>query len=246
MMKNSVKLNLKNLYLENRRKVDDISINDILNKIITDNPEALNLNSGETVNLYDEEEIENFRLATKNKKLAEKFNYAKELDFHESQIINDLKQNLKNSFSIAKDKFISNESQEKNQIIFLEHNYQPYAYLCGYGEGDYPILKNPEYLNGFHQKEFYNGVGNIDYSPIWKGLINLIALIEELEIDDAVREDELFLALEKMTLYKTYILINRALEELGESLFSNMSIKKPLFIFGNEHDCEPINIYVLE
>ena len=246
MMKNSVKVTLENLYLRNKKKVSEISIIDILNKLITDNPEALDLNSGETVNLHDEEEIENFQLAIKNKKLAEKFNYAKELDFDESQIINGLMQDLINSFSVAKEKLIGNESQEKNQIIFLEHNYQPYAYLCGYGEGDYPILKNPEYLNGFHQNEFYNGVGNIDYSPIWKSLINLIALLEELEIDDAVRENELFVALEKMTLYKTYLLINRALEELGENLFSNMHIKKPLFIFGNEHDCEPINIYVLE
>ena len=46
---------------------------------------------------------------------------------------------------------------------------------------------------------------------------------------------------------KTYLLINKALEELKDELFnSKNNFIKPFYIYGNEHDCESINIFVFE
>ena len=246
MKKISVKSNLENLYLENKNSLEDISFKKILENLINEMPQVFDFNTGKTSNLFNKKEIKNLKEASLNQKLNEQFDKVKQINLDEPKIINSLKIDLKDSFLIVQNKIANKNLEEKNQIIFLEHDYHANAYLCGFGEGNYPILKAPEYIHNYHKNEFYNGVGNIDYSPIWKDFNEFLKLLKNLKIYESIRYEEFFQSLKKVTLYKTYLLLYQAFDELGENLYENIPIKKPLFIYGNEHDCYPINIYVFE
>ncbi|WP_262885916.1 hypothetical protein [Algibacter sp. L1A34] len=40
--------------------------------------------------------------------------------------------------------------------------------------------------------------------------------------------------------------MHKAFDELGIRILDGIEIEKPIMIYGNEHDCEPINIYAFE
>ena len=133
-----------------------------------------------------------------------------------------------------------------NQIIFLENDFAPYAYLCGFGMGNYPILPEPENFDYNFKEEIYNGVGKIDYSVIWKDLNILNNLVLELEIYDHITEVTYFDSLLNTVRFKTYLLLHEAFNQLRVDVFDGIKIEKPLYIYANEHDCPAMNIYVFE
>ena len=238
--------NLTNLFNINLEVIKNTSIEKMFNELINENPKAFNVNLGVLTNLFDNDEIKSFKKAKKNTELISAFNTAKKMEFDENKIIAELKTDIINSIPELKSKIDSENKGFKNQIMFLEYDYEPYAYFCGFGKGNYPILKTPEYFEVNFREELYAGIGKVDYSKIWKELSLINEILEDLDIYDQVCETKLYQNLLNCVKFKTYLLLNKAFNEIGINAFDGIEIEKPLMIYGNEHDCESINIYAYE
>lgn len=243
-MKNDILDNLENLLKESLIKIKGAT----LKKIITDYINETNqhyLNIGINHYLEDEESIELSKLKD-NSELKQFFQKALDFKFNENQIITNFKLNIQNAFTEIKVKVQSEQKGIKNQAIFLEYDFLPIASISGYGKGDYPLLKKPKYLEFYPKDEIFISIEKIDYSTVWKDLISFNNIIEQYEIDDYIFESDLYLALKDAYIFKTYILLHKAFDELGFKIFDGIEIEKPLMVYGNQHDCEPISVYMFE
>ena len=244
-LNNKILLNLESLFKKNFREVSHFSIDHWLNVLKAENPDAYNINQNKIEKLIDESTLENFELAKKNAKLVQYFNNAVEFSFNETEIIYRFTIDLINSFKEI-EKELNTEPGSKIQIITLTYDYAPYAWLSGFGEGNYPVLKEPEYFNYNYHKDFFEMVGKVDYSFVWDDLIKLEESLEEADIYDDIFETDFYQNIRNCFIYKTYILLNKAFKQIESEIFKDLDIKKPLFIYGNEHDCEYMNIYCYE
>lgn len=246
-MKNTkVKLNLEKLLDLNIRLLSKLSVEKFIQILIDEPPMAFNMNSGEITGSYDEEEIKNLIKAKKNLTLISAFEKIKSLKYDETKIIENFKNDIYNSVSEIKDKINTDNKGFKNQIIFLEHDLQPFAYFCGFGKGNYPILDSPALFEYNYKEELYNGIGKIDYSEIWTDLLNFNEILEELNIFDQIIDTEFYQAILNCVHFKTYLLLHEAFHQIGIEAFNGIEIEKPLFIYANEHDCEAMNIAIIE
>jgi hypothetical protein len=245
-MKEKIKTNLEKLYNQSYELIKDSSFPDIANKLIENNPEAYDMNSGSIRSLYEEEEIEMLEKSKQNKKLIKIFDSAKDNLKANSQIIEGFRKDILNSIELIKEKVSKEKKGFKNQIIFLEYDYEPFAYFCGFGEGDYPILDKPEYINYNYREELFNGVGRISYANFWKKKIELNEQLEELELAGLVWDSDLYQGLQDAYKFKTNLLLFEAFERIPIEAFEGIPTKLPLLIYGNEHDCEAMNIYQYE
>ena len=237
--------NLESLFLNNYREIEHASLSQWIDLLKTENPDTFSINEQKTVKLYDEFIIANFEKAKKNTKLLESYERTIELDFNENEIIDSFSKDLIVSFEKIK-KGIRKIEGSKIQIILLTYDFEPYAWISGFGEGKYPVLEKPEYFDFSYKKDFFEILGRVDYSKVWSNLIELEKYLEEAEIFDDIFETDFYQNLRNSYIYKTYLLMNKAFKQNQGELFSGLNIKKPLFIYGNEHDCEKINIYSYE
>lgn len=149
-MKKEILNNLQKLYDESFSFIKGATVQ----KIITDYINETNqdyLNIGVANYLSDEEPIELSKLK-ENIELQRSFNKAIKLDIDEDRVVLKFKDDLRKAFSEIKLKFETQEKGIKNQAIFLEYDFLPVASISGYSRGQYPMLKEPEYLE-FYPKE---------------------------------------------------------------------------------------------
>lgn len=245
-MNDSIKNNLEHLFNQNYNLIKNSSAVQMLDKLIKENPEAFDINLNIMGRLYDKHAIKAFKKAKKNKALNVAFEYAKNMELDERSLIAEFSKDIDNSFSLIREKVNSENKGYTNQIIFLEHDYAPHAYFCGFGKGEYPILSEPGYFEFNFKEELYAGTGKIDYSKIWEPFIKLNSVLEDLGIDDHIFDTEIYQGMVHSYQFKTYLLLHEAFKNLTPVLFEGIPIEKPLFIYGNEHDCEAINIYTFE
>ncbi len=243
-MKKEILHNLEKLLEQSLSHTKGATIEKIITNYINETSQGY-LNIGINHYLDDEEPIELNKLKDNNE-LKESFQKALKLNFDENKILSNFKADLINAFSEIKLKVQSEQKGIKNQAIFLEYNFLPIASISGYGKGNYPILERPKYLEFYPKEEIYINIEKIDYSLAWKDLISLNSVLEKLEIDDYIIESDIYQSLNNSFKFKTYILLHKAFDELGIKIFDGIEIEKPIMIYGNEHDCEPINIYALE
>ncbi len=245
-MNDEIKNNLQGLLETNLNNLQNSSLEGMFDKLVNENPYQINLD-GTITNLYNaSNEVKKINDAKKNPRLILAFDKIKKMEFDEKEIVAEFKIDILNSIQEIKNIVSIDNKDLKNQIIFLEYNYEPYAYFCGFGKGNYPILKNPEYFEFNYQEELYNGLGKIDYRKMWKELITINDILEELDIYDIVWSTELYQYLLNSLKFKTYLLLHKAFDQIGIKEFNGIEIEKPLMIYGNEHDCEAINIYAYE
>lgn len=240
-MNEEITSNLTSLFNINIEVIKNTSIEKMFNELIKEN-----LDFGALTNVFDNDEIQSLKKAKKNTELISAFENAKKMEFDEKEIIAELKADILNSIPELKNKIDSENKGFKNQIIFLEHDYEPYAYFCGFGKGNYPILKTPEYFEFNFREELYAGIGKVDYGKIWRELTSINKILEDLDIYDQVWDTELYQGLLNSIKFKTYLLLHKAFNEIEMKAFDGIEIEKPLMIYGNEHDCESINIYAFE
>lgn len=246
MGNSNVKLNLERLFNSKFELIKNISVISFFEELINENPMAFDIASGAITGLYDENEIDNFKKAKKDPKLISAFEKAKEISCDEDLIVSNFKKDILISISEIKNNLNVESKNFKNQIIFLEHDYQPFALFCGFGPGNYPILEEPTYFDFNWQEELYCGVGKIDYSIVWNDFVILNEILEENEVFDQILDTDLYQNLSNSLKFKTYLLVHEAFKQLGIEIFNGIEIKIPLYIYGNEHDCEAINIFVFE
>lgn len=243
-MKNSIKHNLQRLFDQNYNLIKDIKLSKIIDEYIEEKNEHY-LSIGIDYYLSDEEP-KALNLLKENANLNSIYNKALQLNVDEENIIVRLVNDLKTAIQQVKEEIDYDSKGVENQIIFIEHDYEPYAYLCGFGKGGYPILENPEYFKFGFEEELYVGIGKINYSVVWKDFIEFDQFMDNYDVLFNIKESSLYDNLFKSYIYKTYLLLFEAFELLKIEEFDGIKITKPLYIYGNEHDCEAINIYVYE
>jgi len=240
-MNNIVKQNLNNLYNSSYNFINSFDLQDLLK-----NKKSFDMDLGFITNLFDDEELKNLRKALKNPSFILAIENAKSVNMNDFEIVEKLVLDIKSSISLLTEEVIRKNTQIKNQIIFLDYDYGYQACFCGFGEGNYPILSKPEYVSYNYNNELYNGVGNIDLSGIFDNLTKLNELIEELEIYDLVTDSDLYHQLNKAYQHKACILLNDAFSHLGQQIFNHANITRPLYVYLNEHDCEAMNVFILD
>ncbi|TCI93639.1 hypothetical protein [Tenacibaculum sp. M341] len=237
--------NLKSLFLENFKEIQYASLLQWLDLLEVENPDIYSINDEKMVKLYDQSVIENFKLVKGNKKLLECYEKAIAFDINETEIINGFSGDLISSFEKIK-KGIRKIEDSKIQIILLTYSFEPHAWISGFGEGNYPILEKPKHFDFNYKNDFFEMMGHVDYSKIWSNLIELEECLEEAEIFDDIFDTDFFQSLRNSYIYKTYLLLNKAFEQNKTKLFNGLDFKKPLSIYGHEHDCEKINVFCYE
>lgn len=195
--------------------------------------------------LEDEEPIQLKKLKS-NTELKDAFENALRFNFDDDQLISNFKIELSTAFSEIRSKLLLEDNKIKNQVIFLEYDFLPIASISGFEKGDYPLLTTPQYLDDYPKQQIYTHFEKIDYRQVWKNLMSLISILEEFEIDDLIMETDIYQALHNAYIFKTYILLHKAFDQLGITLLDGIEIEKPVMVYGNEHDCEQMSIYVFE
>lgn len=241
-MKNEVKKNLLNLYNENLKVIAPFSFGEMIDDYISMIDQSYKLSE---IHNYKEsdEAIQLYKLKN-DQTILKSFQKAKNLDFDDQKIIIDFVSDIKKSIKEINFKLEECPQKYKNQIIFLEYDHLPEAWFFGFGKGNYPILKKPEYFEFNFKEEIYAGIGKVDYSSIWNNLLEFNEILENSEAHDFLFDSDSYNSLLNLYKYKTYLLLFEAFERIPINLFDEISIEKPLYIYGNEHDCEPINIYI--
>ena len=127
------------------------------------------------------------------------------------------------------------------QIIFLEHDHEAFFSVSGFGEGDYPLLKTPQYVKYDSTNIAFGGINKVDYSPICQPI--KMPWAEEC----LGRCIEFFDNIPRMNILKTYIILHEVFQSFAkDSVFKQLKKEKPLFIYANEHDCEASSIFIFE
>ncbi len=251
-MKETIRHNLQNLFDQQFDQIKKLSFSDFIDAVIKGDSEMVYIDS-DTYSispLYDEEEALKLENLKTNQKLASLYNALISKLNPEFNIADRFKVDILNSIKIIKEQINQNLNGVENQIIFLEYDYDPTACFCGFGPGDYPILKEPKYLDFNYEVEVFNGIGEINYEEFWKEKIEFEALLsemdEEIDLGDLIFNTEIYEYLRAAYKFKTDLLLFDAFDQIPVESFDGIPIKLPLFIFSNEHDCEQMNVYVYE
>lgn len=206
-------------------------------------------------------DIESFKESSK-KELKELFN-DKKLHSEIQNLINELQnrdkktiqeniehQLVDNLTNIALD--IPEERIDFNlNLLFLEHDYYPEACFCGYDDSNYKfkLLSGQEYLKFDYQKELFNGVGLFNYETILNQYLKFIEYLGEERVDkinEVLGAGAYLEEIKKIFLLDGYLEIHLCLERINKKIREiKIPMRNEVFIFGNEHDCEQLNIYVL-
>ncbi|MDP5201332.1 hypothetical protein [Flavobacterium sp. DG2-3] len=245
MKKNDeIKQNLERLFIENYKHVRDESLENIIKDYIIETD--LYYKSMGITNYLQDEEVLLLNKVSKNKRLQKAFDEVIKIDFNEAIIKDDLISGIKNAIIDLKQNAQSQQDKFNIQLIFIIHDQLLSAGLYCYGEGSFPILKEPSGFSFDYKKSIYNHIDLINYSTISSKLFSFDLLLEEMEIDNFIMETAFYEHLTECYKYKTYQLLNKAFESINIQEFEKLSIKFPLHIYANEHDCPPINIYLYE
>ncbi len=243
-VKNTIKKNLETHFQYSYECIKDSSFQNILESLIENNSEVFDLDNNAVRRLYEDDTIEMLEKAKKSSKLKNLFNAAKENLNDNPIVIERFKKDIFRSIKEIKKKVAEVNNGINNQIIFLEHNYEPIACFCGFGEGEYPILDTPQYIKFNYQEELFNGIGKIDYAVFWNKMNKLDDIIEELDLTDIIYDSEIYRAFKYAYKYKTMLFLFEAFDRIPIEAFDGIPVKLPLYIYANEHDCEAMNVYV--
>lgn len=69
--------------------------------------------------------------------------------------------------------------------------------------------------------------------------------MEELEIDEQIWDSDFYKNILSAYKYSACLTLHEVFEKLGNNLFSEISIAKPLYIYLNEHDLEAMNVFCI-
>ena len=121
---NVVFTRLKELYLASYQVVERMSIADLKDYLINNNPDAYFMNTRSMCKLYGEEELALFEAAKSDPTLSELYgNVKKDITGDHDALVAKIKEEIIESLELIKEKVAKEDFEEKNQIIFLEHDY---------------------------------------------------------------------------------------------------------------------------
>lgn len=139
----------------------------------------------------------------------------------------------------------------KLNLLFLEHDYEPESSFCGFDDQDYEfkILSGQEYLKYNYEKALFSSVGKFDYTPFLHPFLKFEETIGEERVDminEALSMGAYLEEIKKLFLLNGFLGIHTCLGRIKDRIREiNIPMSDEVFVFGNEHDCEQLNIYVL-
>ena len=147
---------------------------------------------------------------------------------------------------------IAKENQDfKLNLLFLEHDYEPEACFCGFDDPNYEhkLLSGQEYLSFDHKNELFNGAGRFDYTSILSPYLKFKEELgeERVEMINGAFSGGVYLEeIKNFFLLNGFLGIHLCLDRVKDKVREiNIPMRNEVFIFGNEHDSEQLNIYVL-
>ena len=173
--------------------------------------------------------------------------YRRLTDINGKQAQDYIEDQLVNSLSKISSNILLNQNNYELNLLFLEHDYDYKACFCGFDDSNYSfrLLSGAEYLNYEYKKELFNGVGIFDYNPLFNPVIKIENELGSNE-DKALVVGYYLEEIKKLYLLNAYLGIHICLERIKDLVKKiNIPKREEVFIFGNEHDCEQLNIYVL-
>ncbi len=160
---------------------------------------------------------------------------------HSQNIMSSLFDNMNN---------IIEDTDDKMNLIFIEHDIDPEAYATGYQDDNfqYKRLSGEEYLKFDFSKLCFEGDEPLDYNSYLDPFIKFEEELGEDLVDEI--NDLLHVAyleeIKKLFLLNGFISMHQALNNLGSDLRQRThGLADDVFFFVNEHDCEQLNLFVL-
>lgn len=239
--KREILQNLQNIFNKNYNFVKNQTLDDVINHYIKETNQYY-IGMGIT-NYLDDEEVIELKQALRYKELKNAFEDVKNFNLDDQIIISEFIFEIRKTLLEIKE----DNAQKDNftiQLIFIIHDQLLTADFYCYGEGNYPILEKPEYFDYNYDNEIKNS--GLDYTKVSSKLFSFNSILENLEVDNYILETNFYKCLVESYKYKIYLLLNKAFEQITEEEFNVINIKKALYIYANEHDCPPINIYVFD
>ncbi|WP_350292266.1 hypothetical protein [uncultured Croceitalea sp.] len=174
------------------------------------------------------------------------------VDIRNTEVQNKIEYQLLNNLSNIASTISNTRSNNMLNLLFLEHDYEYQACFCGFDDKNYhfKLLSGEKYLEYNYEKELFNGLGNFDYSPILSPILNFEEKVGQKRVDDIYENlcvSSYIEEIKELHLLNAYLGIHICLCRI-ENDFRKIKIPMmdKVYIFGNEHDCEQLNIYVLE
>nr|WP_294932775.1 hypothetical protein [uncultured Flavobacterium sp.] len=239
--KREIQQNLQNIFNKNYNFVKNKTLDDVINHYIKETNQYY-IGMGIT-NYLDDEEVIELKQALRNKELRNAFEDVKNFNVDDQIIISKFISEIRKTLleikedNTHKDNFII-------QLIFIIHDQLLTADFYCFGQGNYPILEKPEYFDYNYDNEVTSKNNDLDYTKVSTKLFSFNSILENLEVDNYILETDFYQFLVESYKYKIYLLLNKAFEQITEEEINLINIKKPLYIYANEHDCPPINIYL--
>lgn len=201
---------------------------------------------------YNQDDCKKLIKITQQFNLIERFDllFQKTLNLPEIELEKNLRENITQSIKAASKK-IKKTNPYRLGILFIEYDLNFRGSLGGFGEGKtkYPILNNPQYFDYNYQEELFNGVGKIDFQfglEYFKQFENelkrgVLHFLQELN-------GEYYHKLKKLNLSKQFLIIHEIFNdsEVINNLKTQIPTTNTIYIYGNEHDCEFLNISIIE
>jgi len=172
-------------------------------------------------------------------------------DINEKKIQSNIEHQLIDNLSNISLNISEEKKDFKLNLLFLEHNYDPEAYFCGFDDPNfkYKLLSGQEYLKYDHKQELFNGAGHFDYTILINPYLKFEEELGEEKaemINEALSGGRYLEEIKKLFLLNGYLGIHLCLSNIKNKIKQiNIPMRDEVFIFGNEHDNGQLNIYVL-
>jgi len=177
-----------------------------------------------------------------------------QIDIYSEEIQGHIETQLIDNLSRIAERIPKEKSAFQLNMLFLEHDFEPEAYFCGFDDTKFKfrLLSGSEYLSYEEwewTKELFNGVDeSFDYRPFLRPCIELEERLGEEMVEkvEEVGPGGYLGEIKKLFLLNAYLAIHIYLDRNGHKLRQlGIPMKEEVFVFGNEHDCPQLNIYVL-
>jgi hypothetical protein len=135
-------------------------------------------------------------------------------------------------------------------LIFFEYDFEPEAYSSGYCDEFYShkVLSGESYIEYDYEFELFNGAGKMDYNIFVEPILqfkNQIGKEVENQMENIL--SGYFDDLTKLFYINGYYAMNKAIQGISKEIRAiGIPMKHEVHLLGNEHDCEPLNICIIE
>ena len=173
------------------------------------------------------------------------------VDVNEKRIQDDIESQLLENLSSISLSIPDEKKDLELNLLFIEHNYHLDTYFSGFDDASYAhkLLSGKECLKYDYKKELFIGAGGFKYNALLSPYLKFEERLGEEKVDtinEALFGGNYLEEVKKLYLLNGFLGIHLCLDRIGEEIRRiDIPMRNEVFIFGNEHDCEQLNIYVL-